>query len=218
MIRKTPFINGEFYHIYNRGVDKRDVFFDAYDVERFMQSLEEFNTTEPIGSIYEHSFKKQKSLGPPMSKLVEIVCYCINPNHYHFILKQISDNGISRLMQRLGGYTKYVNEKYERSGALFQGGFKAIHINSNEYLLHLSAYVNLNDRVHQLGHPMSKLVASSWGEYINNHQAQAFCKKDIILGQFNDDINAYKIFAEETIEGIIKRRMEDKKLDGLLLE
>ena len=78
----------------------------------------------------------------PFSALVEIVAYCLNPNHYHLIVKQISEKGIERFMQKIGtGYTNYFNKRYERSGALFQGKFKSIHIDSNEYLLHLSVYV-----------------------------------------------------------------------------
>lgn len=156
-MRKVPFINGEFYHIYNRGVDKRDIFSNQYDLDRFFQSMDNFNIVEPIGSIYEHSFQNQKKspqLGSstPKLKLVNFVCYCLNPNHYHFILEQVSDKGIEKFMQRIGtGYTNYFNEKNKRSGSLFQGRFKASHVASNEYLLHLSAYVNLNDKVHQLG-------------------------------------------------------------------
>ena len=152
-MRKTNFVNGEFYHIYNRGVDKRNIFSDERDVKRFMQSLDEFNDIEPIGSIYENS--SHQALGRPTSKsvkrkkLVNFICYCLNPNHFHFILKQLVDNGISEFMKRLGGYTKYFNEKEKRSGALFQGSFKSIHVNTNEYLLLLSAYVNLNDKVHR---------------------------------------------------------------------
>lgn len=81
-------------------------------------------------------------------------------NHlsFHFILEQISEKGIEKLMQRVGmGYAKYFNNKYKRSDSLFQGTFKAIHIDTNEYLLHLSAYINLNHKVHELGHLVSKL-------------------------------------------------------------
>lgn len=222
-MRKAPFINGEFYHVYNRGVDKRDIFSNQYDIDRFFQSMDNFNIVEPIGSIYENSFQKKKSprfeLGRPTSKLVNIVCYCLNSNHYHFLLEQVADGGISEFMKRLGGgYTKFFNEKQKRNGSLFQGRFKSVHINSNEYLLHISAYINLNDHVHVLGCPTSKLIQSSWVEYVGDNSVQDFCKKDIILGQFNDDIAAYKTFAEETAEGIIERRKEDKELDSLLLE
>lgn len=182
--------------------------------------MQEFNVTVPIGSIYENRFSKPspKELGHPMSKsgnekLVEFVAYCVNPNHFHFILEQVADRGIEKFMQRLGnGYTKYFNGKYKRSGVLFQGKYKSIHVGTNEYLLRLSAYVNLNDRVHfiPLGHPMSK---SSWEEYMgsqskNDTEAKiGFCKKDIVLGQFSTALE-YQRFANEAIMQTMQNRAE----------
>src|SRR3989344_2610812 len=146
--RKTDFVTGEFYHIYNRGVDKRDIFMDQLDIDRFFQSMEEFNTINPIGSIYENRFvdKKDKSGSKASkSKFVDFFSYCLNPNHFHFFLKQVDDKGVEKFMQRIGtGFAKYFNNRQKRSGSLFQGKFKSKHINSNEYLLHLSVYVNQN--------------------------------------------------------------------------
>ena len=151
--RKSSFVIGEHYHIFNRGVDKRIIFSDRYDIHRFFQSMIEFNTVDPIGSLYENSFLQLGGETPKFGeKLVNIIAYCLNPNHFHLILEQLKDGGISEFMKRLaGGYTGYFNQKNDRSGSLFQGVFKDVHIDSNEYLLHASAYVNLNDRVHQLG-------------------------------------------------------------------
>lgn len=213
-MRKIKFVGDEYYHIYNRGVEKINLFKDGYDFQRFLQSMNEFNCIEPIGSIYENSFnKKNKQLGSLASKsnkLVEFVVYCVNPNHYHFIFRPLVKNGIEKFMHRLGtGYTKYFNEKYKRSGALFQGTYKAIHIDSDSYLRLLSVYINLNYKVHKLGSLASKFVASSWGEYIGEVKSN-FCNKDIVLGQF-DDIKDYKKFAKSSLKSIIKRREELKK-------
>jgi len=217
-MRKIPFVNNEFYHIYNRGVEKRNIFSSEYDVNRFIQSMKEFNTIEPIGSIYENSFKKEKLLGRPTSKLVEVVCYCLNPNHFHFLLEQAADNGISEFMKRLGGgYTKFFNEKKKRSGVLFQGRFKSAHINTNEYLLHLSVYINLNDSVHrQLGRPTSKLIRSSWKEYSGTFKTD-FCKKEIILEQFGSK-QEYKKFSQDVLGGILERRKNDKDFETIFIE
>jgi len=223
-MRKTPFVTGEYYHIYNRGVDKRITFSDESDMQRFYDSIEEFNTIEPIGSIYENSFAKK--LGSPTSKseedvLVKLVAHCANPNHFHLILKQEAEKGIEKFMQKIGtGYTKYFNHKYERSGTLFQGKFKSVHVHSNEYLLHLSVYVNSNDKVHQLGSPTSKLVRSrsSWSEYVDgNEDIPDICEKDIILDQFKDR-EEYKNFATETLEDILERRSNLKDLEDMFLE
>lgn len=149
---------------------------------------------------------------------MNIIAYCLNPNHYHFILEQLVDGGISEFMKRIGGYTLYFNNKNKRSGALFQGRFKAVHIDSNEYLLHVSSYVNLNDRVHQLGCSTPKLVdsRSSWGEYIDK-RINGICEKSVILDQFKDD-DEYKQFALASLELIMQRKLELKDLDRFLLE
>lgn len=225
-MRKTPFANGEHYHIFNRGTDKRNIFSDESDTDRFFQSMQEFNTVKPIGSIYENSFRE---LGNPTSKssrLVDFIAYCTNPNHFHFVLKQLADNGISQFMKRVGGgYAKYYNEKYDRSGTLFQGRFKSVHVNSNEYLLHVSAYVNLNARVHKLGNPTSKLVGSrsSWEEYVNpwTDTGASFCNKKVVLEQFRNR-EEYRKFAEDSLKSILERKATQKEirseLEMLLLE
>ncbi|MEK7566889.1 MAG: transposase [Patescibacteria group bacterium] len=214
--RKDPFINEEYYHIYNRGVEKRNIFIDTFDIERFVQSILLFNSPDPIGSIYEMSFEQNNKLGgrtAKLDKLVEFVAYCLNPNHYHFILRQLRDGGISEFMKRLGGYTWYFNNRHKRVGPLFQGRFKSVHVDSNDYLLYLSAYVNLNYHAHQLGGATAKLVRSSWMEYLG--EKSGFCKKDIVLGQFNTTME-YKNFAEESFESILEKKNED--IRDLLLD
>lgn len=214
-MRKTPFVPGEFYHIYNRGVDKRVVFNDVCDLERFLQSMSVFNTVEPSGSIFERQFDSKDSPRPQSEELVHIVCYCLNPNHYHLLLEEVAENGISEFMKRLGGgYTKYFNERNKRNGALFQGRFKSIHIDSDVYLKSLSAYINLNNHVHKI---VSRLFRSSWGEYTENSnfqkaQTEQICSKEIILDSFSD-FAEYKIFAKDTVATIIKRRNEVRTKD-----
>ena len=218
-MRKVPFTKGEFYHIYNRGVDKRSIFHDQDDVRRFFQSLLEFNTEKPIGSIFENSFKKRKEqpLGHEMSKLVNFVCYSTSKNHYHFILEPVAEKGIEKFMQKVGnGYTKYFNNKYNRSGVLFQGIFQSKHISFNEYLLHLSVYINLNNVVHKfgLGHEMSK---SSWDEYTKNCEIELCQNKNVVLGQFKNK-KEYKEFAEKFVKGMIERKEDLKGMEGLTME
>ncbi|MBU1956439.1 transposase [Patescibacteria group bacterium] len=231
-MRKIPFANGEYYHIYNRGVDKRNIFKDIHDRNRFFQSMKAFNRIKPIQSL--RDLNKQKEAQHPQSHnnkgknrgetpvfadakpLVVFVCYCLNPNHYHFVLRQLVDGGISEFMKRMGGYTSYFNKKYKRSGVLFQSVFKSNHIDSNEYLLHVSTYVNLNNRVHSLGGFTPKLLSkSSWAEYVNNKRdtQDVFCEKDIILGQFKNVLE-YKKFAESSLKDI----QENKEMAKLLLE
>ena len=230
-MRKTPIVNDEYYHIYNRGVDKRIIFEDRHDVDRFFQSVILFNAIEPAGSIFEHLHSKKynsNKLGDLVAKndkLVEVISYCFNPNHFHFILRQCVDDGVSKFMKRLsGGYAWYFNNRYDRRGTLFQGPFKAKHIDSNEYLLHLSAYVNLNDRVHKFGDLVAKLVRSSWHEYVQDIQSaqkqdQGICSTDIVLGQFKNS-KEYELFARSSLKEILKNKEKEKGKDmnQLLLE
>ncbi len=220
--KHLPFTKGEYYHIYNRGVDKRPITKDWKDSDRFLQSLKEFNTISPIGSIYENSFNprpnnfKRNKLGGRTAKfdnsLVDIIAYCLNPNHYHIIVTPLAEKGIEKFMQRLGtGFTQYFNEKYDRTGALFQGKFKSSHIDSNEYLLHVVAYVNLNDKVHQLGGRTAKLVRSSWREYVEDGGVKGICNTDIILDQFKNT-KEYEKSANKSLRFILENRYDDPGL------
>lgn len=212
-LRKTPLSNNEHYHIYNRGVEKRDVFLDKKDALRFLESLKEFNCENPIGSLYENSFIKGKiPLGSEASKLVDIVAYCINPNHFHLILRQNLDKGIEKFMQRLGtGYTKYFNNRNKRNGNLFQGVFKSKHIDSNEYLLYLSAYVNLNDKIHGINSE-EKVVFSSLKEYITENGVEGVCKKSVVLDQYESG-EEYKIFLDDSLSELIRQKEQQKDLE-----
>lgn len=209
-MRKTEFKIGECYHVYNRGVEKRDVFGGDLDYFRFLKSLEEFNRVDPIGSIFEQSFRdKKESLGNEVSKLVDIIAYCLNPNHYHLILKQLEDKGIEKFMHRVGvGYSKYYNHKYKRSGVLFQGVFKSIHIDSNEYLLYLSAYVNKNNFIH--GYNKDNWKYSSLADYLGKRDGK-LCNKDIILGQFKN-VDEYMEFIEVNALHLKEKKDTEKYL------
>ena len=138
---------------------------------------------------------------------MQIICYALNKNHFHLLLKQLAERGIEKFMHRLGtGFSMYFNLKYRRSGSLFQGKFKAIHINSNEYLLRLSAYINLNDHIHQLGGKASKLSQTSWAEFITPRSGDTkYCDTEIILGQFKNS-KEYQRFAEEALENIVNNK------------
>ena len=218
-MRNIKFATGEFYHVYNRGVDKRNIFMDAKDLYRFLKSMNNFNVPDPIGSIFENSFNQLGSRAPKSSKLVNFITYCLNQNHYHFILEPLVDDGIQKFMHKLStGYTNYFNEKYKRNGSLFQGKYKAVHINSDEYLLHLSVYVNLNYKVHRSLNKkwMENLPISSFDEYIGKTE-KIFCVKDIVLEQFSNS-KEYRNFCESVLLDILERKKNEKELKNMLLE
>src|SRR3989344_587153 len=151
-MNRGPVVTGEYYHVFNHGVEGSNVFNESSEFSRFLLGMKLFNSQEPISSIrayFENG--KDKDEPPSRKRLVDIVCYCLNPNHYHMILKQLCDGGIAEFMKRLNGaYTWYFNAKNKRKGALFRGTYKSKLIVDNDYLLHASAYVNLNNRVHNL--------------------------------------------------------------------
>jgi REP element-mobilizing transposase RayT len=169
-MRRHSFINGHYYHIYNRGVEKRDIFLTRKDINRFILSAKIFNNIKPVGSLRENIRIKTEldRIKEENDILVSIVCYCFNPNHFHFILKQETDFGISEFLKRLvGGYTTYFNKVYKRNGVLFQGKFKSKLIKDDAYFLKIRPYVNTNYLLHDIPEEKSHLVSSSCTEYDN---------------------------------------------------
>lgn len=214
-MNREPFAIGEFYHIYNRGVDKRKIFSDKSDLSRFLKSMDIFNSIDPVESLREATVAKIKK--GKENRIVKFIAYCVNPNHYHFIVEQIREGGISEFMKRLnGGYTWYFNKKHKRSGVLFQGVFKSKHINSNEYLLHLSAYVNLNYKIHGYSGETAGLIKSSWRAY-SEKVKDNIAQPAIVSSQFSKR-NSYKKFALDLLPYFIERKKTDRELEQLMLE
>ncbi len=147
MARKIPFVNGEKYHIYNRGTEKRKIFLDDKDYERFLFILESFNHSsnnyDTSDRIHDHKLGKSRS--KEKQPLVLVEKYSLMPNHYHLVLEQLADNGISKFLQKvMTGFTMYFNVRYERTGVLFQGKTKSKHIGSEGYYNQVRAYIDLN--------------------------------------------------------------------------
>jgi putative transposase len=220
-MRKTELANEEYYHIYNRGVDKRDVFLDISDYERFLLSMNLLNDERDGLMLRWRDIKRAdprvqlldfQELNSRKNPAVEIVAYCLNPNHYHFILRQLRDNGIERFMQKLStSYTNYFNVKCRRTGSLFQGRYKSVHINSNEYLLYLSAYVNMNNFIHGYS-KKNDWPYSSLFDYLGQRKSD-FINIDTVAKQFNNP-KEYEKFAKNN--ALYMR--EKKELEKYLLE
>jgi len=219
-MRKVRLENEEYYHIFNRGVDKREVFSDAKDYERFILSMFLMNDEQDGLMIEWRNFKashKNASLKEFLRlnlrekrQLVKIVAYCLNPNHYHLILKQLREKGIEKFMQKVStGYTMYFNEKTQRSGSLFQGRFKSTHIGSNELFLHLSVYVNFNSEIHGI----ATAKGYNWcslSDYLGRRKSNIIkVDKSQILKQFNN-IDQYLDFSVPLI-----KYFKDKKEDEM---
>jgi putative transposase len=143
-MRKIKFENNKFYHVFNRGANKASIFFSDDDKKRFLWSLKVFNDANATFAVV----RLNENLGAGLlekDKLVDILCLVLMPNHFHLLLRQVRDDGISKFMHKLGtSYANYINLKYEHSGTLFQGRYKAIEVESDEQLKHLSRYIHLN--------------------------------------------------------------------------
>ena len=154
-IRKVAFVPGEYYHIYNRGNSKQKIFRDKGDCQRFVDLLYAVNSKDRFNfsdsrkgiSVYE----QEKN-----PRLVYIGAYCLMPNHFHVLITPLTEDGLTKFMQKLAtAYVMYFNQKYGRTGALFESKFKAEHANNDRHLKYLFSYIHLN--------PV-KLLQKNWKE------------------------------------------------------
>ncbi len=156
-IKHPQFINGEIYHVIVRGIASQKTFLEEKDYLRYLFNLYKFNDEEivvrdpsyreVIPVILRDNFPvllkevKEKKI---RNLLIEILGFCLMPNHIHLLVRQIVDKGISLFIQKMGGYSSYFNKKYQRFGSLFQRPFKAVHIQTENQLLIVTNYIHLN--------------------------------------------------------------------------
>jgi len=223
-MRKINFINDQIYHIYNRGVEKRQLFMSDNDHYRFIHDLFEFNDTAPAG--------KYSEVRPPTVNivkrdlLVEILCFCLMPNHFHLILRQLQDGGITQFMKKLGtGYSMYFNEKHERVGSLFQNRFKAILVEDDKYFLQLARYIHLNplemfqsdwevDGIRDWNKANKFLESYRWSsypDYIGKKNFPSITSRNLLQQFFKSRIDHKKFVNQYIIDDYYK-------INGLILE
>ncbi len=132
----------DFWHLIGRGVDKRDIVLDDKDRVRFIHDLYSFNDLNPVTNFILHS--RHEALNE-RDLLVNIHAFCLMNNHYHLLVSECKEGGISLFMKKLNmGYTKYFNERYDRSGALWQGKYRKVLIERNAHFLYIPFYIHLN--------------------------------------------------------------------------
>jgi len=138
------FTEGEFYHIYNRGVEKRDIYLDKADYERFLEGLFKFNNNKPV-ELRNLDKAGSPEIVSPEEKLASIISYVLMKNHFHLLINCKNEENLSNFLRKIFiGYTMYFNTKYQRSGVLFEGRSKSKHITKDNYLQHLIYYIHLN--------------------------------------------------------------------------
>ena len=145
-MNREPFATDQYYHVYNRGTDKRRIFDDGADYHRFIFAMKEFNTKFPVVLKTLKNHPNASKVQPWNDKsLIEILGWTLMPNHYHLLIKQLEDGGASKFLQKLvTGYSMYFNKRYERSGVLFQGRTKSVIVETDAQLLQVSRYIHLN--------------------------------------------------------------------------
>lgn len=200
--RNIVFANNEIYHTYNRSVAKVPIFQRTKDYSRFLDVVNFYrNEKPPLRYSFFNRLEKERkeefleALTKRDRLLVEIYAFCLMPNHFHFLLKQLRERGIADFMRNLqNSYAKYFNLKYKRSGSLFQALFKAVRIETTEQLLHVSRYIHLNlvsSFIIKLGE-LENYPWSSFGEYMGL-QRFPFANTTFILENFRSPAQ-YKEF------------------------
>lgn len=212
--RLTPLVNGEYYHVYNRGSEKRDIYLKSRDYERFLETIHYYQFIGPKPKFSQFTKANLYQFKPiQANKLVEIISYCLMPNHFHFLLRQLKDDGISIFMSQLcNSYTKYFNTKYNRIGPLLQGRFKSVLIENDEQLIHTSRYIHLNPVVSKLVARLEQYPWSSYFEYISN--TKGLCSTKEVLNFFPSKEKYRKLLEDQIDYGttleIIKHQIIDE--------
>lgn len=210
--RIVPLVNGEFYHIFNRGSEKREIFLQPRDYSRFQQTFYYYQFIGPKPKFSNFAKFKLSSFKPlPGEKFVDIICYCLMPNHFHFLVRQLKDGGVSKFVSQLSNsYTKFFNTKYDRVGPLFQGAFKAVRVKTDEQLIYLSSYIHLNPIKAKLARSIEKYPWSSYHEY---SLSNTICLTDEILNLFSSRADYKKFIIDQKRAQTMPSFVEEIALD-----
>ena len=221
--RITPLVSGEIYHAYNRSVARQPIFYTNKDYQRALDLINYYNHLNPpvrFSHFYRLplSLKNEiwESLNKENQKLVEILAFCLMPNHVHFLIKEVREKGITTFMRKFqNSYAKYFNSKTERSGSLFQSMFKAVRIITDEQLLHVSRYIHLNPITAFIIKNIEQLRNYPWASfpiYLDKNYS-GLINTDEILSFFKSRTEFIK-FTEDQID--YQRKLD--KIKHLLLE
>lgn len=172
------------YHVFNRGVEKRNIFLDNQGYNIFLYYL--FVYIVPLNEVLlRYPDLPIRLYKKNLSSEVDVLAYCLMPNHFHLLLQQKSIDGVSKLLKRLtNAYTLYFNNKYQRVGGLVQGRFKAVQMETDEQLLHVSRYIHLNPLAAEMTENLESYRWSSFPDYINNRNGKV-CNKKVITSFFS---------------------------------
>lgn len=221
--RKTLIVNNEIYHVFNRSVAQQPIFISKYDYKRALDLMDfyRFGNTNLRFSFYNRMKYQQKndfiySLYSTQ-KLVEIYSFCLMPNHFHFLLKQLTEGGITKFLRIFqNSYAKYINTKTKRNGAAFQAMFKAVRIESDNQLLHVFRYINLNPVTSYLLKNVEELKQHPWSsfcDYCAKNPQHQFVETKLISEHF---LNKSKL--EEFVKNQVNYQRTLNQIKHLIFE
>lgn len=197
-------MKGNYYHIYNRGVDKRIVFENHPDYVHFLELISSVNQLEAIGSLYHYNQNKNEEIKEDSKKLVEIIAYSLLPNHFHLLVRESIDGGISKFMQKVSiGYTNRFNIKNKRSGSLFQGKYKSVTVDNEDYLLYLSAYILGNSEIHRIckageyNYSNYNIALAGKARMFNKYILKNFSSIEVYCSYLNDVVKNSKTIKQD---------------------
>lgn len=214
--RKIPIVAGEVYHVFNRSVAKQPIFLSSRDYKRAIDVIDFYRHKDlPMRfSYYNRAPIEQKidlaKIVAESTPLVEILTFCLMPNHVHFLLKSMTENGIIQFMSNFqNSYAKYFNIRNQRTGTLFQPMFKAVRIESDEQLIHVNRYIHLNPVTAYILKTVEGLEIYPWSSYSEYLGIKlGFTSKDLILGFFKD-IASFKEFTKDQVD--YQRKLDEIK-------
>lgn len=224
-MRKEKPTPGEYYHVFNRGNNKQIIFQNQSDWARllfliiYLQSPYNFNNLSRQTSYFvKHSvFNISDKIIEeiPKKRYVELVSFALMPNHFHLILHEIDEGGISKYMQRiLNAYTKFFNTKYGINGHLFQGPYKIVRVTNNEQLLYLSTYIHRNPKeIFEWKNKEDNYTWSSYQDYVKENRWGKLLKNEIIMNQFKNKIGYHNFVKESPAKNLLD---EELKMDNKL--
>ncbi len=169
-MRKIPLATGEYYHIFNRSIAKYKIFNNPSNYFRFIGLLHYYRFANNILSYSRYLRTSRAMISKEFNggTLADIVAYCIMPTHFHLLLKQNTENGITDYLSKVeNSYSKYANTIYKRKGPLWEARFRSVHVDTDEQLLHLTRYIHLNPSSIGLVNNPKNWEYSSYNEYLS---------------------------------------------------
>jgi len=200
--RKDPIATGGFYHVFNRGIAKGTTFLTDSEYRRALATLAYYCYSErqySLSRLFRFDHKKRREIMDSMtgtSKSIQVISYCLMPNHFHLLLRQNVDDGISNYLSNFqNSYTRFYNTIHRRDGSLFLNQFKAVEIETEEQLTHVSRYIHLNPYTASIVRSLDNLGGYPWSS-LNTYLEKTdddFIENEVVMSLFSS-LGSYKEF------------------------